>query len=211
MSERGVIRAAAGQLAGGGGRPRSPLSARGQGWGGGGERLWSAESGRGGGRPTSKGGRPWSSSSRGGGGGGSVSNWTGWENGQLEIVGRDLEMPTVSVCARTPSIAPDSMHPCLPPSLPPPCSHIPAYLTTQQFLFFFFVQVSFEDDPAAWYAFAQRCFLGGQGDLARRALRALEGDESLQPAAGEGGGMNMRQVFRPSSPNLANRKMRRPK
>jgi len=28
-------------------------------------------------------------------------------------------------------------------------------------------KVSIEEDPAAWYAFAQRCFLDGRGDLAR--------------------------------------------
>ena len=58
-------------------------------------------------------------------------------------------------------------------------------------------KVSIEEDPAAWYAFAQRCFLDGRGDLARRALRALEGDEALPPAAPDG---SARQVFRPPSP-----------
>jgi len=52
---------------------------------------------------------------------------------------------------------------------------------------------SIEEDPAAWYAFAQRCFVDGRGDLARRALRALEGDETLPPADADGS-MKMRQV-----------------
>jgi hypothetical protein len=91
----------------------------------------------------------------------SAHHWEGsaGENGRLEIVARELDMPTVS----------------------------------------------FEEDPAAWYRFAQNCFLNGQGDLARRALRALEGDETLLPAAGEAGGMSMRSVFQPSNkrPNSA--------
>ena len=135
-------------------RPRSPVSARGQGR----ERLWSAESGRVS-RPLSKSGRPTSSSSRRGGGAGAGTpgqlTWGGsaGENGPLEALGRDLEMPSVS----------------------------------------------FEEDPAAWYSFAQRCLVDGHGDLARRALRALEGDDALQPAAPDGA-MSQREVFRPSSP-----------
>ena len=69
--------------------------------------------------------------------------------------------------------------------------------------------VSFEEDPVAWYNFAQRCLVDGYGDLARRALRALEGDDALSPAAPEGG-MNMREVFRPSSPSSRNRSCKRP-
>eukprot|EP00802_Teleaulax_amphioxeia_P010352 Tamp_10379.p1 GENE.Tamp_10379~~Tamp_10379.p1 ORF type:complete len:361 (+),score=21.11 Tamp_10379:363-1445(+) len=69
---------------------------------------------------------------------------------------------------------------------------------------------SIEEDPAAWYAFAQRCFVDGRGDLARRALRALEGDETLPPADADGS-MKMRQEFRPSSPSARKRGAVRPK
>ena len=70
--------------------------------------------------------------------------------------------------------------------------------------------LSFEEDPAAWYGFAQRCLVDGHGDLARRALRALEGDDALAPAAPPDGGMNLREVFRPSSPSGRNRALKRP-
>ena len=128
QTERGTLRGSASQHQQLGERPFNtrgrPDSAKGGG---------RPESGRGS-RPSSKGGRPASSSRPGTGGHASSatrSHWTGTagEGGQLEIVGRELEMPAVS-------FEDDPTVHLPPPTLCPRChATAPSYCSPMPVLF----------------------------------------------------------------------------